>query len=153
MAVGRLRELCDRLEHEAGYPGSCPVGIVERASCPGQRVVQVSFNPSQDTIFLPSSSYRTSRLNLTISSWNSFLKCKPLDCDALCHAAPLLLAPVCFPVYSSALIMRRIKGTVATIADLADELEVQAPATIIFGEVVRTLNGDRSGLVELPYPS
>ena len=30
--------------------------------------------------------------------------------------------------------MRRIKGTVATIADLADELEVQAPATIIFGE-------------------
>ena len=109
MAVGRLRELCDRLEHEAGYPGSCPVGIVERASCPGQRVVQVSFNPSQDTIFLPSSSYRTSRLNLTISSWNSFLKCKPLDCDALCHAAPLLLAPVCFPGYSSALIMRRIK--------------------------------------------
>ena len=49
--------------------------------------------------------------------------------------------------------MRRIKGTVATIADLADELEVQAPATIIFGEVVRALNGDRSGLVELPYPS
>jgi len=39
MAVGRIRELCDRLQDEAGYPGSCPAAIVERASTPQQRVV------------------------------------------------------------------------------------------------------------------
>lgn len=39
MAVGRLRELCDRLVRMAGYPKDTPVGIVERAGCPNQRTV------------------------------------------------------------------------------------------------------------------
>lgn len=39
MAVGRLRELCDRLVAMAGYPKNTPVGIVEKAGCPGQRTV------------------------------------------------------------------------------------------------------------------
>jgi siroheme synthase len=39
MAVGRLRELCDRLVTMAGYPKDTPVGIVEKAGCPTQRTV------------------------------------------------------------------------------------------------------------------
>lgn len=39
MAVGRLRELCDRLIRLAGYPKDTPVGIIERAGCPNQRTV------------------------------------------------------------------------------------------------------------------
>lgn len=39
MAVGRLRSLCERLCDLAGYPKDTPVGIIERAGCPNQRVV------------------------------------------------------------------------------------------------------------------
>ena len=39
MAVGRLRVLCERLIDLAGYPQDTPVGIIERAGCPNQRVV------------------------------------------------------------------------------------------------------------------
>jgi uroporphyrin-III C-methyltransferase len=39
MAVGRLRELCQRLITLAGYPSITPVAIVERAGCPDQRTV------------------------------------------------------------------------------------------------------------------
>ncbi|MGK3750805.1 MAG: siroheme synthase [Bacillariaceae sp.] len=39
MAVGRLRQLCDRLVNLAGYPKDTPVGIIERAGCPNQRTV------------------------------------------------------------------------------------------------------------------
>jgi len=39
MAVGRLRELCERLIRLAGYPEDTPVGIVENAGCPSQRTV------------------------------------------------------------------------------------------------------------------
>jgi siroheme synthase len=39
MAVGRLRELCERLIRLAGYPKETPVGIIERAGCPNQRTV------------------------------------------------------------------------------------------------------------------
>ena len=39
MAVGRLRELCDRLVKLAGYPTDTPVGIIEKAGCPDQRTV------------------------------------------------------------------------------------------------------------------
>merc|ERR1712176_340540 len=39
MAVGRLRELCQRLQDLAGYPADTPVGIVEKAGCPDQRTV------------------------------------------------------------------------------------------------------------------
>lgn len=39
MAVGRIKELCDRLQTEAGYPRDCPAALVERASTPQQRVV------------------------------------------------------------------------------------------------------------------
>lgn len=39
MAVGRLRSLCERLVDMAGYPKDTPVGIIERAGCPNQRVV------------------------------------------------------------------------------------------------------------------
>lgn len=39
MAVGRLRVLCERLINLAGYPKDTPVGIIERAGCPNQRVV------------------------------------------------------------------------------------------------------------------
>lgn len=39
MAVGRLRELCQRLTTLAGYPIDTPVAIVERAGCPTQRTV------------------------------------------------------------------------------------------------------------------
>jgi len=39
MAVGRLRELCQRLITQAGYPSDTPVAIVERAGCPDQRTV------------------------------------------------------------------------------------------------------------------
>ena len=39
MAVGRLRELCERLIRLAGYPKDTPVGIIERAGCPNQRTV------------------------------------------------------------------------------------------------------------------
>jgi len=39
MAVGRLRVLCERLINLAGYPQDTPVGIIERAGCPNQRIV------------------------------------------------------------------------------------------------------------------
>lgn len=39
MAVGRLRELCQRLVDTAGYPIDTPVAIVEKAGCPDQRTV------------------------------------------------------------------------------------------------------------------
>ena len=40
MAVGRLGALCDRLMSEAGYPATCPVAVVEKASQPEQRIVK-----------------------------------------------------------------------------------------------------------------
>lgn len=39
MAVGRLKELCERLVEKANYPIDTPVAIVERAGCPDQRTV------------------------------------------------------------------------------------------------------------------
>ena len=39
MAVGRLRELSDKLINLANYPKDTPVGIIERAGCPNQRTV------------------------------------------------------------------------------------------------------------------
>lgn len=39
MAVGRLRELCQRLIKLAGYPSETAVAIVEKAGCPDQRTV------------------------------------------------------------------------------------------------------------------
>lgn len=39
MAVGKLRDLCQRLIDLAGYPSKTPVAIVERAGCPDQRTV------------------------------------------------------------------------------------------------------------------
>jgi siroheme synthase len=39
MAVGRLRELCERLCDQAKYPMDTPVGIIENAGCPEQRTV------------------------------------------------------------------------------------------------------------------
>jgi uroporphyrin-III C-methyltransferase len=39
MAVGRLRQLCERLQEKAGYPANIPVAIVEKAGCPDQRTV------------------------------------------------------------------------------------------------------------------
>lgn len=70
MAVGRLRELCERLVRLAGYPTDTPVGIVERAGCPNQRTVA---------------------------------------------------------------------GTIETIGDIAEKYNVQAPSTIIVGDVVNVL--------------
>jgi siroheme synthase len=80
MAVGRLRELCARLQSTASYPPSCPAAIIERASLANQRL---------------------------------------------------------------------IVATVGTLADIADAHDVQAPATIVFGDVVRVLHGNTSGLVLL----
>eukprot|EP00538_Stauroneis_constricta_P000953 CAMPEP_0119552470 /NCGR_PEP_ID=MMETSP1352-20130426/5456_1 /TAXON_ID=265584 /ORGANISM="Stauroneis constricta, Strain CCMP1120" /LENGTH=301 /DNA_ID=CAMNT_0007598711 /DNA_START=221 /DNA_END=1126 /DNA_ORIENTATION=- len=39
MAVGRLKELSERLQRMAGYPADTPVGIIEKAGCPDQRTV------------------------------------------------------------------------------------------------------------------
>merc|ERR1719276_127206 len=39
MAVGRLRELCQRLINLAGYPSKTPVAIIQEAGCPSQRTV------------------------------------------------------------------------------------------------------------------
>ena len=39
MAVGRLRQLCQKLVEQAGYPSDTPVGIIEKAGCPEQRTV------------------------------------------------------------------------------------------------------------------
>ena len=39
MAVGRLKELTERLVRMAGYPEDTPVAIVEKAGCPQQRTV------------------------------------------------------------------------------------------------------------------
>lgn len=39
MAVGRLRELCQRLIDLAGYPSKTPVAIIQDAGCPSQRTV------------------------------------------------------------------------------------------------------------------
>jgi Tetrapyrrole (Corrin/Porphyrin) Methylases len=39
MAVGRLKELCQRLIEKANYPSNTPVAVVERAGCPDQRTV------------------------------------------------------------------------------------------------------------------
>jgi siroheme synthase len=85
MAVGRLRELCDRLVRMAGYPKDTPVGIVERAGCPNQRTVV---------------------------------------------------------------------GNIETIGDIAEKYNVQAPSTIIVGDVVNVLlendaNGETAqGLIQ-----
>ena len=85
MAVGRLRELCDRLVQMAGYPIDTPVAIVERAGCPNQRTVV---------------------------------------------------------------------GNMKTIGDIAEKYNVQAPSTIIVGDVVNVLlekddNGETArGLVQ-----
>ena len=39
MAVGRLRELCQRLIDMAGFPSKTPVAIIQDAGCPTQRTV------------------------------------------------------------------------------------------------------------------
>lgn len=39
MAVGRLRQLCERLIRLAGYPSTTAVAIIESAGCPNQRTV------------------------------------------------------------------------------------------------------------------
>lgn len=39
MAVGRIRELCQRLINLAGYPSKTPVAIIQEAGCPTQRTV------------------------------------------------------------------------------------------------------------------
>jgi siroheme synthase len=39
MAVGRLKELCDRLISKASYPSTTPVAVVEKAGCPDQRTI------------------------------------------------------------------------------------------------------------------
>jgi siroheme synthase len=39
MAVGRLKELCERLIAKAGYPSDTPVAVVEKAGCPDQRTI------------------------------------------------------------------------------------------------------------------
>jgi siroheme synthase len=39
MAVGRLKELCERLISKAAYPPETPVGVIERAGCPDQRTI------------------------------------------------------------------------------------------------------------------
>jgi siroheme synthase len=39
MAVGRLRELCQKLIGLANYPSKTPVAIIEKAGCPTQRTV------------------------------------------------------------------------------------------------------------------
>ena len=39
MAVGRLKELCDRLINKANYPSDTPVAVVEKAGCPDQRTI------------------------------------------------------------------------------------------------------------------
>lgn len=70
MAVGRLRELCERLVQLAGYPSDTPVGIVEKAGCPDQRLVV---------------------------------------------------------------------GNIETIGDIAEAAKIQAPSTIVVGEVVNVL--------------
>jgi len=86
MAVGRLKELCQRLIDMAGYPSTTPVGIIQDAGCPSQRTVV---------------------------------------------------------------------GTMETIGDLAEEFDVQAPSTIVVGDVVRVLLQDElnsgealNGLIE-----
>eukprot|EP00557_Chaetoceros_sp_GSL56_P009546 CAMPEP_0176494030 /NCGR_PEP_ID=MMETSP0200_2-20121128/9867_1 /TAXON_ID=947934 /ORGANISM="Chaetoceros sp., Strain GSL56" /LENGTH=268 /DNA_ID=CAMNT_0017891737 /DNA_START=1582 /DNA_END=2388 /DNA_ORIENTATION=- len=70
MAVGRLRELCERLINMAGYPSNTPVGIIQDAGCPTQRTVV---------------------------------------------------------------------GNMETISDLAEKYNIQAPSTIVVGEVVNVL--------------
>jgi uroporphyrin-III C-methyltransferase len=40
MAVGRLKELCEKLVEKAHYPIATPVAIVEKAGCPDQRTVR-----------------------------------------------------------------------------------------------------------------
>ena len=70
MAVGRLRELCNRLVEMAGYPNHTPVAIIERAGCPNQRTVV---------------------------------------------------------------------GNIETIGDIAEKFNVQAPSTIVVGDVVNVL--------------
>jgi uroporphyrin-III C-methyltransferase len=74
MAVGRLRELCQRLIDLAGYPSTTPVGIIQDAGCPSQRTVV---------------------------------------------------------------------GNMETIADLAERYNVQAPSTIVVGEVVNVLLSEK----------
>lgn len=39
MAVGRLHDLCSKLQTLANYPNNIPVAIVENAGCPNQRTV------------------------------------------------------------------------------------------------------------------
>ena len=39
MAVGRLKELCERLISKASYPPTTPVAVIEKAGCPDQRTI------------------------------------------------------------------------------------------------------------------
>lgn len=39
MSVGRIRQVAADLENECGFPADCPALVVEKASCPEQRVV------------------------------------------------------------------------------------------------------------------
>ena len=48
MAVGRLRELTERLVRLANYPQDTPVAIVEKAGCPTQRTVVGDMNTIAD---------------------------------------------------------------------------------------------------------
>lgn len=84
MAVGRLGDLCARLISDASYPITCPAAIIERASCPDQRLVL---------------------------------------------------------------------GTISNIASMAEQYKVRAPATIVFGDVVTVLHGDKQGLVDIVDPT
>ena len=43
MAVGRLRELCQRLISLAGYPKDTPVGIIENAGCPTLNIIRATY--------------------------------------------------------------------------------------------------------------
>ncbi len=52
MAVGRLRELCERLINMAGYPSKTPVGIIQNAGCPNQRTVVGNMENIADLSFL-----------------------------------------------------------------------------------------------------
>jgi siroheme synthase len=52
MAVGRLKELCERLVRLAGYPIDTPVAIIEKAGCPTQRTVVGDLNSIADLAIL-----------------------------------------------------------------------------------------------------
>lgn len=39
MAVGRLKELCERLISKASFPPKTPVAVIEKAGCTDQRTI------------------------------------------------------------------------------------------------------------------